>query len=55
MALDDLRANFYSEHDQGASAYAEQMRADNPGLDVATFAGDAVIAVGTFHALLTAR
>lgn len=53
-ALDDLRANFDSERDQGASAYAEQMRADNPGLDFPTFAGDAVIAVDTFHKFLTA-
>ena len=52
-ALDDLRANFDSEHDQGASAYAEQMSADNPGLDATTFAGDAVIAVGIFYKLLT--
>ncbi|MDO8306938.1 MAG: hypothetical protein Q7V58_01095 [Actinomycetota bacterium] len=52
-ALDDLRANFDSERDQGASAYAEQMRADNPGLDVPTFAGDAVIAVSSFYKFLT--
>jgi len=53
-ALEDLRANFDSERDQGASAYAEQMRADNPGLDFATFAGDAVIAVRIFHEHLIA-
>lgn len=52
-ALDDLLANFNSERDQGAIAYADQMSADNPGLDVLTFATDAVIAVSTFHRLLT--
>lgn len=53
-ALDDLLANFDSEHDQGATAYAHQMSADNPGQDPAVLATDAVIAVAAFHQVLAA-
>lgn len=52
-ALDDLHANFADPAAQGPQAYAEQMLIDHPELDHTTLLADAVIAVETFHAILT--
>ncbi len=48
-ALDDLLANFTNPTDQGPSSYRAQMVSDHPGLDGATLAADAVLAVASFH------
>jgi len=53
-ALEDLLANFATTEAQGPQAYADQMMFDHPDLDRATLLADAVVAVGTFHDLLTA-
>jgi hypothetical protein len=52
-ALDDLSANFMDTGSQGSQAYADQMMVDYPDLDRGTLAADAVVAVKTFHRLLT--
>lgn len=48
-AIDDLAANFAAPDAQGPQAYAEQFSLDHPGLERATLAADAVIAVEAFH------
>lgn len=52
-SLDDLLANFADPAAQGARAYAEQMVADHPNLDLARQAADAVVAVDRFYRRLT--
>ncbi len=54
-ALDDLAANFMDTGSQGSQAYADQMRVDYPDLDLAATIADAVVAVKTFHRLLSER
>lgn len=54
-ALDDLAANFADTTAQGPQAYAEQMIIDHPDLDRATVLADAVVAVRTFHRLVTEK
>lgn len=54
-ALDDLAANFADTSSQGARAYAEQMMADHPDLDRSAVIADSVVAVKTFHRLLTEK
>lgn len=51
-ALDDLLANFETPDAQGPQAYADQTLVDNPGLDSAILAADAVLAVDAFHRAL---
>lgn len=54
-AIEDLAANFAEEHAQGVEAYVSQLLINNPGLDPATSATDAQLAVAAFTtALLTA-
>lgn len=48
-AFDDLLANFTSPGDQGPTAYAAQMHADHPELEVDTLAADSILAVAEFH------
>lgn len=52
-ALDDLAANFMDPASQGPQAYAEQIKTDYPDLNTGTVLADAVVAVKTFHRLLT--
>jgi hypothetical protein len=52
-AVDDLAANFVDPTAQGPRAYAEQMMVDHPDLNRATLLADAVVAIKTFHRLLT--
>jgi hypothetical protein len=52
--LDELESNFRGPSDQGAEAYAEQMRLDHPDRDEATLRADAVLAVASFHRTLFA-
>lgn len=47
--LDDLHANFASTDAQGPTAYAEQVAIDQPDLDPAMLAADAVLAVDEFR------
>lgn len=54
-AFDDLAANFADTASQGPQAYAEQMTVDHPDLDRTVLIADAVVAVKTFHRLLTER
>ena len=54
-ALEDLAANFADTNSQGPRAYAEQMMVDHPDLDRATVVADSVVAVRTFHRLLTEK
>jgi len=54
-ALDDLRATFAAVHAQGVIASADEMARNHPALDHRTMLGDAVTAVGEFHAALTIR
>ncbi len=51
-ALDDLRDNFADVHAQGAIAYADEMVRNHPTLDHRNLLGDAVTAIGEFHAAL---
>lgn len=54
-AIEDLAANFSDDQAQGVVAYVEQLVINNPGLDPATAATDARLAVGAFKStLLTA-
>lgn len=54
-AIADLAANFSDNHAQGTAAYVEQLLINNPGLDPATTATDAQLAVAAFtNALLAA-
>lgn len=53
-ALGDLQANFADPRAQGPEAYADQMLADAPELDVATLRADGVVAVRTFCELVFA-
>lgn len=54
-AIEDLAANFSDGHAQGTEAYVEQLLINNPGLDPATAATDARLAVTAFtRALLAA-
>ena len=48
MMLDDLAANFADPQAQGPRAYAGQVTVDDPQLDSATAAADAVLAVEAF-------
>jgi len=52
-SLDDLVVNFSDPAAQGPQAYAEQMMIDHPELDRTALLADAVIAVETFHQLLS--
>lgn len=47
-ALEDLAANFSDGRAQGVEAYVEQLLINNPGLDAATAATDAQLAVASF-------
>lgn len=51
-ATEDLAANFSDDRAQGVNAYVEQLLINNPGLDPATAATDAQLAVDTFTAKL---
>ncbi len=51
-ALDDLRDNFADVHAQGAIAYADEMAQNHPTFDHRNLLGDAVTAIGEFHAAL---
>jgi len=46
--LDDLAANFADPQAQGPQVYADQVTLDDPNLDFATSAADAVLAVEIF-------
>lgn len=54
-AIEDLAANFADDRAQGVEAYVEQLLTNNPGLDPATAATDAQLAVGAFTAALLAE
>lgn len=54
-ALEDLAANFTDTSSQGPQAYAEQMMVDHPDLDRTMVIADSVVAVKTFHRMLTER
>jgi hypothetical protein len=54
-ALEDLAANFADSTSQGPRAYADQMIVDHPDLDRSTVIADSVVAVRTFHRLLTEK
>jgi hypothetical protein len=54
-ALDDLCDNFADIQAQGPHAFADQMLVDHPDLDRSQLLADAVVAVHTFHARLTAE
>ena len=47
-AIEDLAANFADDHAQGVGAYVDQLLINTPGLDPATAATDAQLAVGAF-------
>lgn len=51
-AIEDLAANFSDDRAQGVAAYVEQLLINNPGLDPATAATDAQLAVGAFTTTL---
>jgi hypothetical protein len=52
-ALDDLVANFSDHRSQGPGAYAAQMRIDHPDLGAAELRAEAIVAVETFHRIVT--
>ena len=52
-ALDDLVANFSDHRSQGPGAYAAQMRIDHPDLGAAELRAEAIVAVETFHRMVT--
>lgn len=51
-AIEDLAANFCDDGAQGVDAYVEQLLINNPGLDLATAATDAQLAVSAFTTTL---
>lgn len=51
-AVEDLAANFADDRAQGVQAYVEQLLINNPGLDPATAATDAQLAVAAFTTTL---
>lgn len=51
-AVEDLAANFSDDRAQGVEAYVDQLLINNPGLDPATVATDAQLAVAAFTTTL---
>jgi hypothetical protein len=51
-AIEDLAVNFSDDRAQGVEAYVEQLLINNPGLDPATAATDAQLAVAAFTGTL---